>query len=1044
MTLQPPVTGTPGHPDADLSANDRPAPDPAAGPETAEQARRLLERTEQQITDLHAEHQQVMAQIHRTYLEAARGLLSELSRFITHTLAPPPHQAPPASQGREPLEYDAPPSVGPDQPSAHRSPAPADAPSPAADHPVIRATAPDGEPVAASFPEAPGATASPDAEAAGPADGGTPSTERLSRVLRGVVADLTGYPDDILTDDMALETDLGIDSIKRVQILAALRQEVPELAQVEVSDMAALRTMGDILERLAQAQGEIGREISLQDQAGGPAPPRLTRLVPGVRRQRPPGLALPGLDAGVLITDDGRGIAQALAAELTAHGVAARVVAGPPAGVRDTADTGCVVLLDALRAPATPADASAALHRDLLGSLRALAPAPAARPTGREVSVVLVQDGGGDFGLSGRQGEGAWLGGAIALARTAAREWPYSVVKAIDCQSTGRTAAHTGRALARELLTGGDDPEVALAADGERHVPVPADAAPLPAGGAGRVGSGSFLVVTGGGRGITAHCLAELAARAPGIRLLLLGRTPLADPADEEPAEAAAADLPSLTRLLLERDRAAGTGRTPAEVAAEARRRLAAREVHATVRRLEEAGAAVRYAAVDVRDPGALRECLSDAREHWGPVTGLVHAAGVIADKPLADKTDEQFDAVFSTKVDSLRHLLAATAGDPLDTICLFSSISAAVGNPGQADYAAANAVLDHLAASLAHRRPDTRVVSMAWGPWRGGMVTPGLQEHFAREGAALIEPEDGAAAFADEITAAHGPAHVLLVADASQLTRWGTAASGAPTALVPRGAVRVGGDEQPELADHAIAGRVVLPVATAVEWLARAVPGERAEDGPFALYDVRVRSTVTLKRYPRAQWLSLHSTRVPAADGWPLELRAGGRCPRFTAVAPLVPPGTPDTAARPPHRPPAPCAPLGYGSKAHFHGPLFRVVRKLEGRDEHGALATLHGRAAMGWPEDPHARTDAALTDGAMQLAVLWAEGVLGRPSLPMAVSQCLVHRPGPARSGPVTCRVSARSANDLEAVCDAFLTDEDGSPRVTFLGIRLFVRPD
>ncbi|MEU2436710.1 SDR family NAD(P)-dependent oxidoreductase [Streptomyces rubradiris] len=1042
MTLHPPVTGTPGHPGPDLPANSRPATNPA-GTKTAEEAKLLLERTEQQITDLHAEHQQVMAQIHRTYLEAAQGLLSELSRFITHTLAAP-HRAAPAAQGRNPLGDGAPATVRPDQPPTHRSPDPADAAFLTGGDPATRATAPAVEPAPPHSPEPPDSTASPAAEPAEPVAGGPLSAERLSRVLRGVVADLTGYPDDILTDDMALETDLGIDSIKRVQILAALRQEVPELAQVEVSDVAALRTMGDILERLAQAQGEIGREISLQGQAGGPAPPRLTRLVPGARRQRPPGLALSRLDAGVLITDEGRGIAPALAAELTAHGVRARVVAGPLADGRAGDDEGCVVLLDALRDHPTPADVSTALHRDLLGSLRAVAPASAARPTGREVSVVLVQDGGGDFGLGGRQGEDAWLNGATALARTAAREWPYSVVKAIDCASTGRTAVETGQALARELLTGGDDPEVALAANGERRILLHEDAAPLPAGGTGRVGSGSFLVVTGGGRGITAHCLAELAARAPGIRLLLLGRTPLTDPADEEPAVAGTGDLPSLIRLLSERDRATGANRTPAEITAEARRRLAGREVRATVRRLEEAGATVRYAAVDVRDPGALQECLSDAREHWGPVTGLVHAAGVIADKPLANKTDEQFDAVFSTKVDSLRHLLAATAGDPLDTICLFSSISAAVGNPGQADYAAANAVLDHVAASLAHRRPGTRVVSMAWGPWRGGMVTPGLQEHFSREGAALIEPEDGAAAFADEITAAHGPVHVLLVPDASQLARWGAAASGAPAALVPKGMVRVGGEHHPELADHAIAGRVVLPVATAVEWLARAVPGERAEGEPFALHDVRVRSTVTLHRYPQAQWLSLHSTRAPAADGWPLELRAGGRCPRFTAVAPLVPPAAPDTAARPPCPPPAPCAPMGYGGKAHFHGPLFQVVRKLEGCDEHGAVATLHGRTAMGWPEDPHARTDAALVDGAMQLAVLWAEGVLGRPSLPMAVSQCLVHRPGPARSGPVTCRVTARSANDLEALCDAFLTDEDGAPQVTLLGIRLIVRPD
>ncbi|OSC64292.1 hypothetical protein B5181_20760, partial [Streptomyces sp. 4F] len=77
---------------------------------------------------------------------------------------------------------------------------------------------------------------------------------------------------------------------------------------------------------------------------------------------------------------------------------------------------------------------------------------------------------------------------------------------------------------------------------------------------------------------------------------------------------------------------------------ARARAILAAREVRATLTALEEAGSPVRYLPVDVRDGEALAAALREVRETWGPVTGIVHGAGVLADKRILDKTDEQFE----------------------------------------------------------------------------------------------------------------------------------------------------------------------------------------------------------------------------------------------------------------------------------------------------------------------------------------------------------------------------------------------------------------
>ena len=142
------------------------------------------------------------------------------------------------------------------------------------------------------------------------------------------------------------------------------------------------------------------------------------------------------------------------------------------------------------------------------------------------------------------------------------------------------------------------------------------------------------------------------------------------------------------------------------------------------------------------------RGCWPRRATAFGPITALVHGAGRIADKLIADKTDAQFDLVHETKVGGLRALLAATAADPLRLIALFASVTGRRGNPGQCDYAAANETLVAAGALEARRRGGAcAVLALDWGPWDGGMVTPALRAHFQALGAGLIPIDDGAAA---------------------------------------------------------------------------------------------------------------------------------------------------------------------------------------------------------------------------------------------------------------------------------------------------------
>ena len=82
---------------------------------------------------------------------------------------------------------------------------------------------------------------------------------------------------------------------------------------------------------------------------------------------------------------------------------------------------------------------------------------------------------------------------------------------------------------------------------------------------------------------------------------------------------------------------------------------LQQREIAETLAALRSAGAEARYLALDVRDRALLAAHLAEVRREWGPIRGVIHGAGVLADHLIKDKPVEEFDEVFSVKIDGLR-----------------------------------------------------------------------------------------------------------------------------------------------------------------------------------------------------------------------------------------------------------------------------------------------------------------------------------------------------------------------------------------------------
>ncbi|MEZ0075134.1 SDR family NAD(P)-dependent oxidoreductase [Planotetraspora sp. GP83] len=312
------------------------------------------------------------------------------------------------------------------------------------------------------------------------------------------------------------------------------------------------------------------------------------------------------------------------------------------------------------------------LEQALLGAKAAIASAPGTR-------FVLVQHGRG----------------AAGLAKTLQLEAPRLRVTIVHVPPTPEAVGWVVAEVAATTAYA----EAYYDAAGVRRVPTMRALPVRPARTEQPLDGTDVLLVTGGGKGITAEC-ALAVAEDSGARLAVLGRS---DPAGDE-------------------------------------------ELAANLRRMADSGIEVRYARADVTDPEQVRRGIAELEAALGPVTAVLHGAGRNEPAGLTSLDTAAFRRTFAPKVDGLRNVLDAIDTGRLRLLVTFGSIIGRAGLHGEAHYATANEWLADLTSEVAERHPGCRAVCMEWSVWSDVGMGERLSviDGLTRQGITPISPEQG------------------------------------------------------------------------------------------------------------------------------------------------------------------------------------------------------------------------------------------------------------------------------------------------------------
>ena len=904
-----------------------------------------------------------------------------------------------------------------------------------------------------------------------------PAATDLVNALLQIVSDKTGYPTDMLELSMDMEADLGIDSIKRMEIFGAMRAGFPTITGANPNEIATLKTLEQIVDYLEAKQGAgpavipaatsttvvaaaPSKEINLTDNSIKRFEPRLKFL------PHPDKLVIAWSKSDtVIVIDNGSNLPAAMVDDLLELKVNVVLVHLPGSVViepeiksithvmvNSVSDEAIKQIFDEIALKyntvtgviCTSANTNEAAYlkaaffmakhfKHALNKQKQIA----SRPFFISVSTI-----DGYLGLNNSNNPLLLQGGFSGLVKTLGLEWPDVFCRSIDIQPGMDT-----QAAASLIIDELHDPnmelkEVALTESTRNTIVAEERAADAGSMNQLPVTSNDVFLVTGGGRGITSTCIKKL-AQACKPKFILIGRSAIDSP--EPDWATGVTDENELKKKMAAQLQQEGKKPVPAEVQKTCREIIACREIEQTLTDLKASGAEAMYFRADVRDKSLLEYIVKEASLKMGEITGIIHGAGVLADKLIEQKLEHDFDQVFSIKVGGLLSVLDVLPPQNLKYLLLFSSVAGFYGNPGQADYALSNEILNKMALHIAARYPQCKTVAYNWGPWDAGMVSPELKKMFEERNVLTIPPHYGAQIFVSELRRVYSGNTQVIVGSALTLpaVKW---KPGLKKYTIER-KLKLAGN--PFLYDHVISGNAVLPAVTAISMIADSCrqfyPGLKVA----AIEDMRVLKGIIFHQKFNENFvlelteLKKDQEEVLFEGALYSEPVTGKRTMHYKARVLLAP-----------HTKQSPVVPVEalhnkagiiegdtlYEDGTLFHGPSFRGITQVLKINNNELIVKCFIKPVSEPVQGqfPVSDINAFIMDVKLQGLLVWAKHLFGAASLPVKLTKGEFFKPMRFNTEYFVI-FKIRDANDVIMSADIHSCDKDGNVCVEVTGAEI-----
>ncbi|MFJ7219516.1 SDR family NAD(P)-dependent oxidoreductase [Amycolatopsis sp. NPDC098790] len=605
--------------------------------------------------------------------------------------------------------------------------------------------------------------------------------------------------------------------------------------------------------------------------------------------------------------------------------------------------------------------------------------------------------------------------GASGLAKTLRLEDPSAKTTIVDLADPApadpAAVAKAVSVVVAEVAATNDFAEVRYGADGGRTVP---RLGALPAAPAGLVPEsldpGDVLLVTGGGKGITAESALAL-AKDSGARLALLGRS---DPEDDA-------------------------------------------ELAENLDRMEAAGIRYRYERADVTDAGQVREVVARIEADLGPVTAVLHGAGRNEPAALFSLTEDAFRRTLAPKIGGLRAVLDAVDQDRIKLLVTFGSIIGRAGLRGEAHYATANDWMTELTLRFGREHPKARAIALEWSVWSGtGMGEKlGVVSALMRDGITPIPTEEGIAILRRVLADPATPPVLVVCGRTAGLATLPIQRRELPlTRFVDRAVVHYPGVEliteadlsdgsDPYLADHLLDGQLLFPAVLGMEAMTQAAAATLDRTGAPVLSDVEFLRPIIVS--PGGSTTIRLATLARDADTVDVVIRSeetGFSADHFKARLSFARPAElGERVTRDVALPPVPVEPISelYGSVL-FQGKRFQRVLGYRRASARHAVAEIATSADFSWFA-PFLPQDRLLADPGTRDAMMHAIQccVPDATLLPQGIEKLYLAEPGVQHEEYVLLDARERSQDGDSYVYDLDVRNPDGTLVERWEGLKL-----